>query len=335
LSEISDQKPESNYIIAAGAGPYSVGHGANQILRNTKIDKVDSCISMDAIFRDLPDRSKAILDPTSEVNPETCAKKMVQGISTKIDGVIMAQKNKDIVHENIKKFVIPVFCNTFHAPVIYQEYEKLIESLRKRTRLDIELINMPEVVTRFTTKHLFPDEDRKNVGVLCTNGSRKVGLYDTLFEEQGWQVTNLPDEMQNKLHGAIYNKFWGLKRNPNSSDASKIVWEAIIYLIKQEVRAVVFGCTEIKFGSTSSRINIQENTLNGNATHYQEVQVVRNMFMHGPLPQVAIRGGAPAALIDSSTFGARGAVKAAAPNNLKDIELSNKIFEIDEYKKSS
>ncbi|MFH0834274.1 MAG: aspartate/glutamate racemase family protein [Patescibacteria group bacterium] len=311
-----------NIIIATGAGPFSVLHGSRQIAESTKRGDVDGCLAVRSVTSEVPDRSKAILDPDDFTNPKTCAEAMLQGVRESALGISR-------LYKNVRRLVVVVFCNTFHSPQIFSEFEIGIEELRGTTRStidEIKVVNLPRVVVKFLNKELFhcvPDNE-KRVGVLCTSGARQSGIYDSLFGEFGWQVENLPPKEQERLHDAIYNQYWGLKKQRDSQLASQVVWDAVTYLLQQDVRAIVLGCTELRFGT---KLSVQESST--------AAQIICDMFKEGPLPRIAVAGHQPAILLDSSTVGARAAVRASDPNRLAEIGVSDRVFYLDACLKPS
>lgn len=303
--------PPESAIVVTGAGPLSVNHAEGQIIAQSKRNRTDGCLLCSGVVSEVPDRTYALKSPDDHTNPKTCAEAMFRGIKHGVYGFINA-------YPKVEKIAAVIACNTFHVREIFSEYLELISKLQQdvRDRVAIEVINMPEATANFLANQLLNTEapDKKKVGILCTSGSREFGLYDKIFELLGWKSVNLPPEMQAKLHNAIYNEILGLKVNPNSTEASEIVWECIVYLLRQGVRAIVLGCTELRFGTQKSWWN-DDGVL----------KTVWDMFVHGSLPKIALEGHAPddsAFLLDSTVLAVRKAIDIVAPKRLINLDLS-------------
>jgi aspartate racemase len=91
----------------------------------------------------------------------------------------------------------------------------------------------------------------KIVGVLSTIGTWKAGFYPQLLGEAGYEVRILEEPQQQRLHEeALFHPEYGIKvqAHPVSKAARKVLLEGVQELEKQDVQAVVLGCTEIPLG---------------------------------------------------------------------------------------
>ncbi len=67
---------------------------------------------------------------------------------------------------------------------------------------------MTEETVQFIKK-IFPGAGK--IGLLSTTGTRKAGVYNHVLEPLGFNIIEIPGNMQDELHDSIYNKEWGIK----------------------------------------------------------------------------------------------------------------------------
>lgn len=136
--------------------------------------------------------------------------------------------------------VIGIPCNTAHSPRIFDMIlEKLSES-----ESTVTLLHMIRETADFI-REVYPDIN--NTGILCTAGTYKTHVYQTVFEPHGIK-TIFPDKaFQETVHNAIYDPEYGIKAqsNPVSGKAREDLLKAAINLQDKGAEAVVLGCTEI------------------------------------------------------------------------------------------
>lgn len=131
-------------------------------------------------------------------------------------------------------------CNTFHSPEIFQELERLINN---SDISHVKLFNMIEETTKYISK-TFPNE--KNIGLLSTTGTRKSRLYNQYLETKGFNIIELDEFNQAKIHQSIYDTDWGIKaKSPVSLKARDNFFKFIQMLKDQGCKIVILGCTEI------------------------------------------------------------------------------------------
>lgn len=142
--------------------------------------------------------------------------------------------------EEIGAGVIGIPCNTAHSPRIFNVIlEKLSESASTVT-----LLHMIRETADFI-KEVYPDIN--DMGILCTAGTYKTPVYQTIFESNGIK-TIFPDKaFQATVHNAIYDPEYGIKArsNPVSGKACEDLLLALGNLQAKGAEAVVLGCTEI------------------------------------------------------------------------------------------
>ena len=137
--------------------------------------------------------------------------------------------------------VIGIACNTSHSPEIFEVIDAEID----RSTHKPKLLHMPMEVCRHLNG-IRPALSR--IGVMGTNGTYKCGLYKNLLEQHGYTVVEPDPVFQNDfIHRMIYDPRSGIKANSNqiTDEARMLFGEAISYFSKQDVDAVVLGCTEL------------------------------------------------------------------------------------------
>jgi len=97
-----------------------------------------------------------------------------------------------------------------------------------------------------TLRQRLPGQSGARVGVLCTTGTRRSGVYDQLLAARGYQAIYVPESNQELLHASIYDRHWGIKATPKPSDrAVQTVASMADDLIGQGAAAIILACTEL------------------------------------------------------------------------------------------
>ena len=123
-----------------------------------------------------------------------------------------------------KFIVIP--CNTAHY---------WYEDLKKKT--NIPIINMPKEVFRHT-KNICTKNSK--IGLLATEGTLRTKIYEKLFKNEYKLVTP-----SNSLQIKSVNKTIKHIKMGNIKLAEKSIKPAIDYLIKNNCKKIILGCTEL------------------------------------------------------------------------------------------
>ena len=123
-----------------------------------------------------------------------------------------------------KFIVIP--CNTAHY-----WYEDLIKKIK------IPIINMPKEVFLYTRKIC---KKNSKIGLLATEGTLKTQIYEKLFKNEYKLIKPL-----NNLQIKSVNKTIKHVKMGNIKLAEKSIKPAINYLIKQNCKKIILGCTEL------------------------------------------------------------------------------------------
>ncbi|MBW7995442.1 MAG: aspartate/glutamate racemase family protein [Candidatus Glassbacteria bacterium] len=152
--------------------------------------------------------------------------------------------------------VAAIACNTAHSIRIMQPLRMMLE----QGEVEIELLDMITETGRFireqfATKHGEP----VRVGLLATRGTLETGVYDRLeFESPGGIKVVRPDHnVAAAVHGAIYNRQWGIKARslPVTGQARGECLRAAEHLTGKELQGMILGCTELPLALAESEIS--------------------------------------------------------------------------------
>lgn len=144
---------------------------------------------------------------------------------------------KNVIQDNPSKFIVGVPCNTFHSPIIFNLFQSIITLNNK----NIEIVNMVEATINY-----IENMNYKKIGLLCTNGTRQVNLYQDLISKKGLELCMIPDFEQEKIDDIIYNPEYGIKclSYANKKVVNKV--ELILNdLINLKVDCIILGCSEL------------------------------------------------------------------------------------------
>ena len=131
---------------------------------------------------------------------------------------------RSLERSGCKFIVIP--CNTAHY--WYEDLQKKIK---------IPIINMPKEVFLHTVKLC---KKNAKIGLLATEGTLKTKIYDKLFDNNFELVKPSEDLQIQSVNKTIkYIKMGNIKL------AEKSIKPAINYLIKNNCKKIILGCTEL------------------------------------------------------------------------------------------
>ena len=131
---------------------------------------------------------------------------------------------KSLEKSGCKFIVIP--CNTAHY---------WYEDLKKKIKIPI--INMPKEVFTQTKKGC---KKNSKIGLLATEGTLKTEIYDKIFKKDYILVKPSNNLQANSVNKAIKHVKMG-----NIKLAEKSIKLAINYLIKNNCKKIILGCTEL------------------------------------------------------------------------------------------
>ena len=161
------------------------------------------------------------------------------------------------------QMIVCVPCNTFHTPLIWDEFVKCIDKTNKETEYKVgkdkfninkigylNVIHMIELTLEYIqsiaiTKNINVE---KNVGLLCANGTRKTKLYDNIaMNKFGIKIVQIDDKNQKELHDAIFDPKDGIKILSAASPRVVKLYQSFVKQLKKdkECNVIILGCTEI------------------------------------------------------------------------------------------
>ena len=234
---MTDKIHEQKIGIGGGVGPMA-GVGLHQkVIENTLTNGTDQDhfgVLHASRAHDIADRTKFLLEGGE--NP-------AEGMARTAHAIEQAAKkaweesSKEASGDECVVFGVP--CNTFHAPQIFDRFLELV----KDKKMKMKVIHMLEE-TGDLIKQMLPDA--KKIGLMSTTGTRSVGVYNQILEPRGFEITEVPEEMQEELHETIYNPEWGIKAvSPVTQQARENFLKYVEVLRAQGADAVILGCTEI------------------------------------------------------------------------------------------
>eukprot|EP01063_Lacrimia_lanifica_P003503 TRINITY_DN1187_c0_g1_i3.p1 TRINITY_DN1187_c0_g1~~TRINITY_DN1187_c0_g1_i3.p1 ORF type:complete len:478 (+),score=143.71 TRINITY_DN1187_c0_g1_i3:67-1500(+) len=233
LSNSSFDKAPMNKVcigIGGGVGPAAGVILHKKIVENTISDGTDqSHCEVHHISRpDVADRTKFLLGK-GKVSPAIGMAKTMAAL-------------KESVKRAGKRFVVAgVPCNTFHAPLIWDEFLRQLDE--ERTANTVKMVHMLEE-TVGAIKSLLPNA--KRIGLLSTTGTRMSRVYHDLLEPQGFEVVQVDEDDQHLVHDAIYNTEWGVKAiQPTTMQSMSQFQSFATELVRRGAEAIILGCTEI------------------------------------------------------------------------------------------
>jgi aspartate racemase len=145
-------------------------------------------------------------------------KKYYNVLKALVEGCKMLEKNK------CKFIVMP--CNTAHY--WHEDIQKKIK---------IPLISMPKEVYKHTKKTC---KKNSKIGILCTEATLKTKVYSKYFDKDFNLISPEKLIQKNSVNKAIkFVKMGKIK------DAEKIIRPAVKYLVKNNCKKIILGCTEL------------------------------------------------------------------------------------------
>ncbi len=219
---------ESVIVIGGGVGPMAGVALHTMIIANTLTDGTDQShlnVHHYSCSARIPDRTEYLLG-RERADPAAAMAGVFELAARALDG---------------RAAVGGVPCNTFHAPLIYDRFIKLLQ----QENIGIRMINMLEE-TMATLRQRLPGRSGAKIGVLSTTGTRGSAVYDQLLEDAGFQAIYVPESSQGLLHAAIYDRSWGLKATPAPSErAIDTVTTMATDLVGRGAVAIILACTEL------------------------------------------------------------------------------------------
>lgn len=100
-----------------------------------------------------------------------------------------------------KRIVLGVPCITFHCPCIFSAFEGILQE----SFPNVSVVSIVSETVRYICSH-YPDAAR--IGIMSTNGTRKVKPFQYKMNEAGKQMVYLSDDQQEIVTQCIFNTEW-------------------------------------------------------------------------------------------------------------------------------
>lgn len=233
-----DSQCESVIVIVGGMGPLAGIQCYKYVLENSKTNGTDQG-NLDTVVVSYPRRIENRVEfvlGRSEMNPGNCVLEFLlpylQMLST-----------------TYKKVIVGVPCVTFHCPSIFSVFCEGIES----SFPSVLVVSIVKSTVSFINA-FYPKITR--IGILSTDGTRKLKPFAKEFEESNKQLVYLSDEQQVIVSDCIFNTQWFefclfiIYRGVKSPSFDKLVVHSLFCdvmndLIMEGCEAIILGCTEI------------------------------------------------------------------------------------------
>ena len=224
---VDEQQRPAAVGIGGGVGPMA-GCMLHQLIIENTLSRGDQ----DHLDVFHVSRSSAVNDRTAFLEGTICDNpgRDMGDVSHSIAAAVKASKNQ--------RFVVGVPCNTFHSPSIWEEFEKSVNGIEGATALHM----LEETANHI--REILPNATK--LGLMSTTGTRLTRVYQDILTPLGFEVVQVPEEMQPDLHEAIYNPDWGIKAcSPVSAEARNRFVSYVKVLAHAGCDAIILGCTEI------------------------------------------------------------------------------------------
>lgn len=219
--------------IAGGAGPLAGAELFRQIINETAAlkDQDHLPVILESLPDQIPDRTEFLKGIVKE-NPALGLSKVLLRL------------------ENAGATVAGISCNTAHAPVIFEEIQKVLAFKNS----ELKVLNMVSETLRFLETNFSKDTP---VGILSSTGTWKNKIYANQLEHQDYTVIR-PEtlEEQQQIHAAIYDNVYGVKSTGTviSTQAKTILYGEANKLIERGAKVIILACTEIPLVITDDYI---------------------------------------------------------------------------------
>lgn len=207
--------------IIGGMGPAATVDLFNLIVENTNAtcDQEHIHILIDC-NPSIPDRTSAIIN----------------GTRSPLDELYLSAER--LARAGADFLIIP--CNTSHY---------YIDQIRDK--VSVPIIDMIKETALYAR-----DSGHQKAIILCTDGTRKTGVYTQRFEQQGVKAIYPNEELQSEVNRIIYD---GIKGGVGNYDVTK--FNDMLKELTDRTGAVpVLGCTELPIAQ--KRYNMQGNFIN-------------------------------------------------------------------------
>ena len=209
--------------IVGGVGPYAGLDLQAKILAQTQADCDQQHLAVIALSQpgSIPDRTDFLLGRTP-INP----------------AYALADQLLRLAAAGATIAAIP--CNTAHAPAIWD----VLQAELRAAHCPLRVVHLIEVVA-----HSLLDSPRppRRLGLLATTGTCLAQVYPQALTPLGFEVCTPSADAQARLvQPAIYAPDYGLKAQGRATPRARAALQrALADLRRQQVEAVILGCTEL------------------------------------------------------------------------------------------
>lgn len=141
--------------------------------------------------------------------------------------------------------VAAIACNTAHAEPIFAEVRHSLGAAGSKLKV-LHLVEetVAELIGRYP--------QGTKVGVLATDGTRRMALYKKPLEASGFVVVEPDDSEQQLIQAAIYDRQYGIKAqsSPVRAEAVSSLEQGMDGLIARGAEVLLLGCTELPLAVT-------------------------------------------------------------------------------------
>lgn len=217
-------------IIGGGMGPMASVDLHSKIIAETvaRSDQEHPTVIHLSHSSEIPDRSEFLLGITNR-NP---AHTMFQVIESTV--CVVPKLDLDTA-------VVGFPCNTFHAPPIWDEFMQRLDDTQLS---NVQIVHMIKETAAYL-KEVSPKANK--IGVMSTTSTKKTRVYHNMLEPMGYNIIEVPEDVQEDLNSSFYNEEWGIKANSNpvTPKARNNFLGYVNNLKEQGAEVVILGCSEI------------------------------------------------------------------------------------------
>ena len=243
--------------ILGGVGPMAGILLHTKIINKTNVKRDQE--HLDIVHLSLPqyigDRTSYLLELQMTKNKEPTIKNPGIGM-----GKVAQALSATASSLNTNALVV-VTCNTFHSPIIFNEFMKEIKRINMEIckQHKIKHQKMPSIkqsipgylyihhMVELTLLFIKQELGINKVGLMSTTGTRNTHLYlEIAINKFNLEIIEIDQEYQDELHECIYNKQDGIKTLSFASSRVRANFEKYVKMLYAKgATAAILGCTEI------------------------------------------------------------------------------------------
>lgn len=220
MSQMTHKK-ETVIGVVGGMGPEATASFFYKLIRSTPVEKDQDH------YRIVIDNNPSVPDRTQAIFGEA---------ESPVPTLVETAKNVEAAGADV--LAIPCVTSYYFMDEVQEE-------------VSIPIVDLFRAVSEYLTKEL---PETKKVGVLCTSGTRKTGLFHNRVK--GFDVFYPSEETQEaNVMEAIYGKN-GIKQGNTGEHPKQLLQEAAQELIAEGADVVISGCTEIELALKPEDISV-------------------------------------------------------------------------------